>query len=288
MREAELTLYLPQSDPQVNIEAASKWCRLMPGVISWIPDPLWASYGSVLCSLHDEHRMRPDAGTVVAVGGPKRKQSSQWDPAPPFNPGDRILTRPYKNVAMADIAPDIPELWMTPKGWHWEHCILAVEVDGVWMPLNDWLIIKRETNEEQSGLLIARPGSKPKKNLATVISSAPGFSIQPGMKVLVDPHPNCGSGFKFGELEGCEFVKCVTEDKIRKVWAVVEEAVATDHAIVFDSEESAKNVAERMWPRNPKSQIARLEPHFCPECNAWHLRPSRVSQTLPGGKTNND
>jgi co-chaperonin GroES (HSP10) len=224
LREGELALYLPDSEPvSFDLALASEAVRPLPGRLAVAPDLPRFSSGGILLSDVAAIKERPDAGTVVAVGGPRRLQSGEWSDPIPLHPGERVLLRPCKGKWLRDFQTSsgfsLPEIRFYGVTYPWSHEVLAVWRGEAWQPLSDWLIIRRESNESSSGVLIANPASQPKRHRAMVVNSQPGLGVLPGQEVLVDDHPNVGLAFCYGDLAGCEMVKMVDEDGYRQVWA---------------------------------------------------------------------
>lgn len=227
MRIGELTIY-QEGEPQVfDLELAEKAIRCLPGRLAVAPDKPREKYGSILLPDTTGQRERPDCGTVVSVGHGERHGLEQNIP---LWPGDRVLLRPCKGKWIEDFQSqsgdfELPEVRFYGVTSHWRHEVLAVWRGEAWQPLNDWVIVKRESNEESNGILIANSGNKRKKNRAVVLNCQPGI-IKPGDTVFLESNPNYGLGFAYGDLEGCEIVEQIDEDGIRRIWAILEECVA--------------------------------------------------------------
>lgn len=229
MRIGELTIYQEGEPQEFDLEAAQRVITCLPGRLAVAPDKQRETHGSILLPDTAAQAERPDCGTVVCVGPRRRLQNGDLGTDCGLIPGDRVLLRPCKGKWLRDFQSSdgsfgLPELRLYGVTYDWSHEILAVMRYREWMPLNDWLIVKRQSNEAtDSGLLISNPGNKAKRHQATVISCQPGYGVLPGQTVLVDAHPNVGLSFAHGGLEGFEMVKIVDEDSYRNVWAILDE-----------------------------------------------------------------
>lgn len=233
MRIGELTIYQEGEPQEFDLEAAQRSITMLPGRIAVAPDKPRTQYESILLPEITSERERPDCGTVVAVGGNRILQSAETGADIPVRPGERVLLRPCKGKWVRDFQSSdgsfgLPEIRFYGVTWDLSHEIMAVHRGGSWQPLYDWLIIKRESNEEsEGGVLIANPGNKTKRQRATVLNVNPNYSygVRVGDVVLVDDHPNTGLTFAYGDLADCEIVKQVDEDGWRTCFAIVGEAV---------------------------------------------------------------
>lgn len=231
MRIGENIIYGAGEPQEFDLEAAQRAVFCLPGRLCVAPDKARTTYGSIVLPDTAAQAERPDCGTIVSVGGPRTRQSGEVDQDMPVHPGERVLLRPCKGKWLRDFQSSdgsfgLPEIRFYGVTYDWQHEILAVYRGDSWQPLNDWLIVQRESNEEQGGIFIANPDNKAKRHRAKVLNCQPGYGILPGQIVLIDNHPNVGLAFTYGEFTGCEFVKCVDEDSYRQVWAIVDEAAA--------------------------------------------------------------
>lgn len=214
LREAELHIYLPVNTPQVDVTIGERF-RCLPGRIAVAPDPeRTTARNGILVSGEASGRLRPDCGTVVSVG-PENYQGGLCLAAKiPLEVGDRVLLRPYHGVWLLN-----PEVRLYGVSCHWSHSILAVLRGETWVPLNDWVLIKRE---ERSGIQIANPDNKRQQAKGTVILAGAKASACTGETVLLDTHPNSFLRFKFG-LEGYELIKEIDDDGFRQIFSVIYE-----------------------------------------------------------------
>lgn len=237
MRIGELTIYQEGEPQEFDLEAAQRAITLMPGVCAVAPDKPRTQYASILLPETTSERERPDCGTVVTVGGPRMLQSGDYSQSIPVQPGERVLLRPCKGKWLRDFQSSdgsfsIPEIRFYGLGtarngaWRIEDEIMAVHRGGSWQPLYDWLVVKRRDNGiTDSGLLIANPGSKEKRNTAEVlnVNSNYSYGVRVGDTVVLDTHPNSSMNFAYGDLEDCEMIRQVSEDGHRQVHAILEE-----------------------------------------------------------------
>lgn len=237
MRIGELTIYQEGEPQEFDLEAAQCAITCLPGRVCVAPDKPRTSYGLIELPSIAAEKERPDCGTVVCVGMSRTAQSGDLHDPIPVSPGERVMLRPCKGKWLRDFQSSdgsfsIPEIRFYGLGtarngaWRIEDEIMAVHRGGSWQPLFDWLVVKRRDNGiTDSGLLIANPGSKEKRNTAEVLNVNPNYSygVRVGDTVVLDTHPNSSMNFAYGDLEDCEMIRQVSEDGHRQVHAILEE-----------------------------------------------------------------
>lgn len=238
MRIGEQFIYLEGEPQEFDLDAAQRAITPMPGVVIVAPDKPRETYGSLYLPQEASERERPDCGTVVCTGQARRLQSGELGPSLPVYPGERVLLRPCKGKWLRDFQSSdgsfkLPEVRMYGIGtarngaWRLEDELVAVYRGGMWQPLYDWVMIKRSPNDvSDSGILIANAGSKDRKSLATVVNINPNYSYgaRVGDTVIVDTHPNTALTFAYGDLDGVEILRQVSEDGFRQIYAIVDES----------------------------------------------------------------
>lgn len=228
LRVGELTIYEAGEPQEFDIEGAQRAITCLPGRLCVAPDKPRETYGSILLPETTSEKERPDCGTAAVVGAAKRLQSGELATSPSVSPGDRVMLRPCKGKWVRDFQSQdgsfgLPEVRFYGVSWRLEDEILAVLREGIWCPLFDWIFIRRDSNETSSGIFIANPGNKLKKQRAEVVACNPGHGVQVGDIVLCDESPNAGLGFAHGTMGELEIIKCVNEDGFRQVWAILDD-----------------------------------------------------------------
>lgn len=157
-------------------------------------------------------KLRPDSGTVLSSD------------AFPVIAGCRVLIRPYHGLWLDKIT--------TPSGYSCDdvrfygvtrpidQSIIAYWAASEWVPLFDWIEIKRDAKPTE--LYIAKEGSKPKASTAVVTKAGSDATVKPGQRIVLDSHPNNSLMYRFGN-DGLELIKQVDDDGIPQVWAVIED-----------------------------------------------------------------
>ena len=200
--------------------------RPLPGRVVLQMDSERQRYGALTLPDQVKGRTRPDAGTVVAVGSPRKLQGGSYDPVE-LMMGDRVLVRPYHGLWLDNFgAADgwrYHDLRLYGVTHHWSESIVAVFTQEAWQPTPGWLLIRRESNHQSAGgIHIAHSGSRPKATRARVLATSDSERIPAESWILCDPDPNAGLQLRFGSLPGCEFLSEMSEDGMRQVWAVMD------------------------------------------------------------------
>ncbi len=227
LRDSELFIEMPEPDRAPCDPILPQTIKPLPGRVVVQMDPPRQRYGSLCLPDEVKGRTRPDSGTVVAVGPPKRLQSGNHGPVE-LMIGDRVLVRPYHGLWLDDfLAADgwcYHDLRLYGVTHHWSESIVAVWAGDAWRPSLGWLLVRREPNHRSSGgIHLPRAGRLPKANRARVLATSNGGHIPPDSWVLCDPDPNAGLQLRFGDLPGCEFISEISEDGMRQVWAVMDD-----------------------------------------------------------------